>query len=443
VAPPRRVAVAYQATLTQEAKRFRLKVQMAKTLWKTAAGLTLAFGLLVASSPPLAGAVVIGEGDITEVENTANHYFAQQITFSLRVVCEARVNRVLVFFQANGDDGTESEDVAFEQSDNLVAATHMHDLRLAPLPPFATVSFWWWVEYGDGKVWSSSIQQFEYTDNRFRWEQLSDGDSGITVHWIEGQADATFGQAALDTARASLEDINVELRAPLPELIDIYVYDTQPNLDAAMVLAGRDWVGGQAHPELGIVAVAIPADDFAASRMDRYIPHEITHLLVYQAATPQGYDYIPEWLDEGLATANERLPTVEFDLELERARTETGFIPLEDLCVPFSPNAQTALLSYAQSGSVVRFIRQRYGAQGIRNLITAYTNGASCTSGVEEALGITLHELDTAWRASLDPESDTLSPWQAWFSKNGMWVLLWVVSALVAAPWIGRLRPRR
>jgi hypothetical protein len=423
--------------------RARLKVQMAKPVWKAAASLILALAVLAVSSPKMANAGLKGDGNITEVENTANHNFAQQITFELHIISESKVNRVVVFFQADGDHQTESETVTFEQSDNLVAATHMHDLRLAPLPPFATVAFWWRVEYGDGKVWSSSIQEFEYTDNRFRWEQLDDRDTNLAVHWIEGHADAEFGQAALDTARASIEDINAELRAPLPESIDIYIYDTQQNLDAAMVLAGREWVGGQAHPELGAVVAAIPANGFSASLMDRYIPHEITHLLVYQATTPQGYDFVPEWLDEGLATANERLPTPEFELELEKAHTETGLIPLEDLCVPFSPKAETALLSYAQSGSVVRFIRQRYGAQGIRDLIAAYADGASCTSGVEDGLGMTLHELDAAWRASLEPEPRTLSPWEAWLDENGIWVLLWIVSALVVAPWIGKLRPRK
>jgi hypothetical protein len=416
---------------------------MTKTLWKAAANIILALGLLFASFPTQAGAAVRGEATITEVENTANHNFAQQITFALRIISESKVNQIFVSFQADGVGGSESESVAFEQTDNLVTAAYMHDLRIAPLPPFATVTYSWRVEYGEGKVWTSSTQQFEYTDNRFRWAQMSDGDDHLTVHWIEGEADAEFGQAALDTARVSLEDINAELRAPLPEAIDIYIYDTQQNLDAAMMLAGRDWVGGQAHPELGVVLAAISADSFYISRMDRYIPHEITHLLVYEASADEGYRYVPEWLDEGLATANERLPTPEFDLELEKARTQTGFLPLKDLCVPFSPDAQTALLSYAQSGSVVRFIRERYGAQGIRDLMTAYANGASCTSGVEDGLGITLHELETAWRASLEPEPDTLSPWDAWGRKVAVPVLFWLVGLLVAVLMVGGLRPHK
>jgi hypothetical protein len=416
---------------------------MGRLVSKAAASLTLAFGLFLTTFPTLAGATVDGQATITEVENTANHMFAQQITFEMHIVSESKVNHVFVFFQADGYGETESAAVEFDQADNSVSAVYTHDLRMSPLPPFATVAFWWRVEYGGDEVWSSSTQEFEYTDNRFRWEHLSDGDNHLTVHWIEGEADAEFGQAALDTARASIEDINAELRAPLPETIDVYVYDTQQNLNQAMLMAGRDWVGGQAHPELGVVVVAISADGFYATPMDRYIPHEITHLLVYQAATAEGYRYIPEWLDEGLATANERSPTPEYELELEKGRTQSGFIPLEDLCVPFSPDAQTAYLSYAQSGSIVRFIREQYGAQGIRDLVAAYADGASCASGVQDALGITLHELDMAWRASLEPEPDTLSPWDAWGKQIAIPMAFWLVSLLVAVPMVGRLRSRR
>jgi hypothetical protein len=186
------------------------------------------------------------------------------------------------------------------------------------------------------------------------------------------------------------------------------MYDTQPNLDRAMALTGREWVVGQAHPELGVALVVIPPDSGTGYkwRMRRYIPHEITHLLVYQAVGASSYDYVPEWLDEGLATANEQLPTPEHALVLEEARAQGQLIPLEDLCVPFEPNPQTAFLAYAQSGSLVRFIREWRGASGIRDLLAAYANGASCTSGVNEALDIEMSDLEAAWLASLAPEQE-------------------------------------
>jgi len=373
---------------------------------------------------------------ITVVESGANHSFAQQVTFTLQATSDTFITQVYLFFRATGDELAQSVNITIEPT-REISVNHVHDLRRSPLPPFAMVTFWWQIEDTAGNRLTTEPQQFEYTDNRFRWEQL--GDNGLTVHWIEEHGDPAFGQAALDIARASVQEVNAELRAPVPESIAIYIYDAQHNLDAAMMLAGREWAGGQAHPELGVVVVAIPYEEGYKSRMMRYIPHEATHLLVYQAVTPASYRYVPEWLDEGLATANEQLPTPEYAMAIEEARTRGQLLPLEDLCVPFSLDSGTAFLAYAQSGSVVQFIRERYGAGGIRTLLAAYANGASCTGGVQEALNLSLSGLETAWRASLEPQA----PWRALVEQIGVWVVLWLLSLLVAVPMIGGLRRHR
>lgn len=397
--------------------------------------LILALGLLPAPS-----AAITAEG-ITVVESRASHSFAQQITFTLRATSDVEITKVYLFFHATSDEQTESVVVDIKPA-HEISVSHVHDLRLSPLPPFATVNFWWKIKDAAGTSQTTEPQQFEYTDNRFRWEQLSA--NGLTIHWIEGHGDPVFGQTALDIAQASVEDINAELRASVPPSIDIYIYDAQHNLDAAMALTGREWVVGQAHPELGIVVVVIPYGEGSSfeegytSRLMRSIPHEITHLLVYQAVAPVGYRYVPEWLDEGLATANERLPTPEYTVVLEEACTQGQLLPLEDLCVPFPPGLQTAFLAYAQSGSVVQFIRERYGAGGIRALLAAYANGASCTGGVQEALNVNLSGLEAAWRASLEPHA----PWRALVEQIAVWVGLWLLSLLVAVPMIGGLRRR-
>lgn len=394
--------------------------------------LTASFVLAVGFLPALR--VVAADG-ITVVENRADYSFAQQVTFTLRATSDVEITQVYLFFRATGDEEAASVELAVEPGRD-VSVEHVHELRLAPLPPFSTVSFWWQIEDAAGSRLTIEPQQFAYTDNRFRWDQLSA--DGLTVHWIEGHGDPAFAQAALDISRTSLEQINVELGAPLPESVAVYIYDAQHNLDAAMVLAGREWVGGQAHPELGVVVVAVPFEEGYASRMKRYIPHEITHLLVYQLVTPAGHRYVPEWLDEGLATANERLPTPEYELILDEARTQGRLLPLQDLCVPFSPDSQTAYLAYAQSASVVRFVRERYGAAGVRSLLAAYADGASCAGGVQQALNVRLSGLETAWRASLEPQA----PWRAWMGQIGVWIGLWLLSLLVALPMVGRI-PRR
>ncbi|MFQ6100633.1 MAG: peptidase MA family metallohydrolase [Anaerolineae bacterium] len=386
---------------------------------------------------------------ITVIESKADYSFAQQVTFTLHATSsDAEIEHVYLFFQAAGDGQTTAESVDFEPA-REINANYAYDLRVSPLPPFAIVTFWWQIEDAAGNVLNteSQPQRFQYTDNRFRWEQLSPSAGsghradGLTVHWIEGHGDPAFGQAALDIARSSIEEMSTELGDLVTSTppIDIYIYDTQHNLDGAMMLAGREWAVGQAHPELGVVLIAIPFEDGYKSHMMRYIPHEVTHMLVYQAVTPTSYKYVPEWLDEGLATANEQRPTPEYAVALEEARVAGQFLPLDDLCVPFSPDPHTALLAYAQSSSVVQFVRERYGAEGIRALLRAYTNGASCASGVQEALHVSLSSLEAAWRASLEPQA----PWRVWVEQVGVWVGLWLLSLLVALPMIGGLRRQR
>jgi hypothetical protein len=97
------------------------------------------------------------------------------------------------------------------------------------------------------------------------------------------------------------------------------------------------------------------------------------------------------------------------------------------------------MLSYAQSASVVQFIRQRYGADGIRKLLSAYANGASCTSGVEEALEISLDKLESDWRISLEPKAR----WRMWADQVGVWIGLWLLSLIIAVPMVGGIRRRQ
>jgi hypothetical protein len=162
--------------------------------------------------------------------------------------------------------------------------------------------------------------------------------------------------------------------------------------------------------------------------MKRDIPHELTHLLVFQA-TGAGYARVPRWLDEGLASANEELAQPAYQLALESAFHEGRLISLETLCAPFSADAGEAQLAYAESLSVAQFIRNRY-PEGIRKLLGAYAGGATCSGGVEQALGHTLGALELMWRASLGPQG----AWLTLAHSIGAWALLAVVVSLALVP---------
>ena len=137
---------------------------------------------------------------------------------------------------------------------------------------------------------------------------------------------------------------------------------------------------------------------------------------------------MPYWLNEGLATLSQELPDPEAAIVLEMALSQDSLVSLRDLCGPFPLDASQARLSYAQSASVVGFIRDHYGRQGLTRLIAAYADGASCQGGVERALGgISLEGLETQWRASLQPRNK----WLVFLEKTGPWLGLWGGSCLM------------
>ena len=71
---------------------------------------------------------------ITVVESGAHYSFAQQVTFTLQAVSDARISQVYLFFRATGDKMAQSIDVAIADPRDQ----HQSRARFTPLPP-ATV----------------------------------------------------------------------------------------------------------------------------------------------------------------------------------------------------------------------------------------------------------------------------------------------------------------
>ena len=385
--------------------------------------------LALAQLPAQASTLRTGPG-IEVIHTTASYVFGEEMAFSLLATSDTAITECYLFFRAKNEDFTHTVALEFTSSPDL-DVTHTHDLRTSPFSPFASVTYWWQVRDEAGHVLATDPQNLEYIDDRFEWKALSD--NGITVHWTGDQADPRFGQTALDIAIATLPRINVELQAPIPEDIHIYVYANQEQLQSAALLADRKWITGQAHPEMDVIVIAVTSQIGYGPQMMRDIPHEITHLLIYRKVSPEAYYYVPEWLDEGLAAANEALPNSVRATALAKAQASGNLIPLSDLCVPFPPDPQTTTLAYAQSASIVKFIRDRYGADGIRALLEAYAEGASCSTGVVQSLGPSLSGLEMTWEASIAPSAE----WRIWLNRGGFFIGLLGLGLLLSIPMIG------
>ncbi|MCS7178487.1 MAG: peptidase MA family metallohydrolase [Anaerolineae bacterium] len=371
------------------------------------------------------GLVGAQEIPIRVEEAAVTYTFGQQAVFSVRITAQANITALYLYLQSEGDERVEVNPIPIEPGPS-VQTTFTRDLRLFPFPPFGAVTWWWEVRDSAGHQLTTPPSTFRYEDNRMDWFTRTAGP--VTVH--SAVDNPPYIQAALDIAKASLERIARSLHAPLPEKVDIYLYPSLMDLQAALRMAGRTWVQGQAHPELGVVLLTIPADDGYLLQMEQDIPHELTHLLIYRLVGPEGYTWIPTWLNEGLAMANQTHPDPNLDALLDRARREGRLIPLRDLCPPFPTNPEMALLAYAESGSLVRYLRRKHGDSGLRALLLTYADGADCDAGVQQALHLSLDQLERAWRADLSG----MGPWMLWLSENGVGLALWGLSLLLAIP---------
>ena len=362
---------------------------------------------------------------ITVTSASARYTFGQEAVFELEATAPARITAAYLYLQLEDEPRIEVYPVAVEPA-STVRVEHRHDLHRFPFPPFGLVFWWWEVRDEEGHSLTTEPASLRYVDNRFSWVEAEAGP--VRLHTVVN--DPVYVQAALAVAQESLRRIADQLEVQPPDQIHLYIYASEEDLRAALEMAGREWVGGEAQPERDVILIAVPPDSGAMSRMERDIPHELTHILVYEAVGPEGYRYVPAWLDEGLATVNELRSDPLLEVALDEAWTEGRLISIRELCEPFSADPETALLSYAESASLVRYIREQYGYAGIRRLLAAYADGAGCEGGVLQALGVSLRRLELAWHA----DRLGLSGWLAWFADNRAWLLLWVLGMLAAIP---------
>jgi hypothetical protein len=333
------------------------------------------------------------------LDSHVNYVFGQQITFQARFESTIPIRQVVVLFSAQGDPHTESG-VATLQADG--EAVFKFDLENYTLRPFSKVQYRYRLELEQGEPYLSDFLSFDYIDNRFDWQKLDD--APFRVHWYVG--DVTFAQNTLDVAQQGLLRSQNLLPIELKQsMIDIYVYNNATDLQDALETEGETWIAGHADPSLGVMVVALPSGPDQRLTMAQRIPHELMHILLYEAMG-DSYQNLPTWLNEGLASSAELYPNPDYQVLLQNAYQKNSLLSLDTLCETFPRDVSNALLAYAQAASFTNYLHQRFGKSGILALVQNYSNGLSCERGVEAALGKSMAQLERQWR------QDT-------FSENG------------------------
>ena len=340
---------------------------------------------------------------------SARYTFGEQITFIGVLPLGSKVDSATLYYLAEGELKTRSGAAAVDGSGQVRYVAGLVD---DPIRAFSTVAYWFEVALKNGQALKSERGSLYYEDNRFEWRKRASAD--FRVHWYEG--DDEFAQSLLDVAELGLENIQKYLQLKLNKPVEVYAYASAQEMRASLQTLEQNWVGAHADPQLGVMLVSLPRGPEQRLEMERQLPHELMHLLLYQWLGV-GYGNLPAWLNEGLASVAELYPNPDYLTLLDKANDGDKLLPITSLCQTFPRDASSAFLAYAQATSFTRYLHQQYGSTGLEKLARAYADGLSCERGVQTALGSTLTQLDRSWRGEAFREDAllkvlaNLAPW--------------------------------
>ena len=342
------------------------------------------------------------------VDPSVEYIFGEQVIFSGTVQSEVPVKEIFISFRTRNETDTFMDRVEILPGGELV---YIHPIEARALRAFTIIDYWFTIRLDDGTELNSSANQFEYADNRFAWQTIEE--TPFEVYWFDG--DIASAQGVIDVAREGLNRAQGILPLQKPAQIRLYIYKSA---DQIPQIPGNNWVAGHAYPDLELVVVSIPDGPERRLEMERQIPHELMHVLLFQTAGA-GYSNLPTWLVEGLATMAQLYPTPEYQVLLENGIKTDSLLPISSLCQGFPAHASGAYLAYAEAAYFTRYIYHQYGSSGLERLVTNYSNGVDCERGAELALGVTLSRLEHQWvkeslglpAVSVLDKSDQFVPW--------------------------------
>lgn len=366
---------------------------------------------------------VSAEEPIHVQASTYSLMFGQEVRFHLQVDAPDPIRSIVLAYRTSDNPGTIVETMAFDQG-TTVTVDYVHQIRERYIRPFVQVTYWWTIDSMADARLTTEPQTFVYADNRFDWQALSQ--NVITVHWYRGDVQAA--QKALDVAISGLDRARQDIDISTGQPIDVYLYENVDDMQAALPADTPAGTDALTLYETSVILVASGLQEANVLDLERILPHEVTHALIHEV-TQSDYDGVPLWLSEGLATSVQYTfsPDPDAQLLMQQAARDQSLISLDTLCAAFPQSSARARLAYAESASVITYIRDRYGRQALRDLVAAYGDGATCEGGVQRVLALSLDRLQAQWSQSLAPQSG----WRLFWQDSGAWVVLLALLFLV------------
>lgn len=371
-----------------------------KHIYPQKLNLILALGI-VAFMAIWPGYVLAQEGTIKVTDQSTEAEFRDHLTFYLSAESKTEIVEADLLYKIKGQIATSRNQADFTPGTSIDAEFVINQTEPGNyFPPGTELQYWWKLVDAEGNELTTDRETLLYLDDRYDWQTLEN--DRLALYWYEGSDN--FGQKLFDRANEALDTLENDLGVNLEEPIKIFIYANQNDFLNAYFYGSQEWAGGAAFDEYGVVMMAV--DPRQPDWGTIVTTHEMTHLVIHRATDNYltGDLTLPRWLDEGIAvyTSGEIYTRSDFDQALGKAIENDQLLTLRTLSSPFSSDTDEAILSYAQSGAVVKFIIDTHGPEAMSKLLNALSEGSLYDEALQQALGLDTDGLDNAFRENLE-----------------------------------------
>jgi len=364
------------------------------------------------------------QGMLEITDQRVDYLFNSFLHFSAQYQSPEKMIEGSVFFQV-GQDKVYEGDLGSNQTLDVLVALNATNTPKA----FSSVTYWFRLTSDHGDFFDSPRFSFYYEDNRYNWQQFEK--PPFTLRWHAG--DEAFTQAILSAADQGVMRAAAMLPLPPPQPMTFQVYDNVQDVQLVSQLAGYSWLAGHSDLAFNLILFSLAPGPQQSLEIERQVPHEVAHLLLYQAFGANDYANLPVWLNEGFASSAEVYSDPLRKELLDLANETDTLIPFYSLCAAFPQDANSARLAYAQSASFVSYLYERYSQAGFNILVEAYAETGDCLNASVASFGEDLSTLESDWRQATFASQNGLVqnlqslPWPTIAVAAGVAIALWAL----------------
>jgi hypothetical protein len=351
------------------------------------------------SAPPAFAAPSM---DVTDNQVSMN--FPESATFSATLSSDADIQSVVLEYGSEQQTCGEVIAKAFPAftPSKTVDVEWTWDMRQSgSQPPGAQVWWRWRFTDANGRETVSDTQTATWLDDVHSWETVNS--ELLRVHYYDIKK--SFAQKILDAGLEGISRNANDAGLTTEDPVDIYVYPNYDDLREA-ILYEPSWVGGRAFPEQNIVIMGTSGSDSGWEEVT--VIHELTHVLVGHF-TFSCLGFIPQWLNEGLAVYSEGPLDPQLKDALDKAVENNTLLSVRSISGSFAEERDKVDLSYAQSGSLVKFLIETYGQQKMTELLSALRDGLTLDQALQQTYEFDVDGLEDAWRQSIGAQPRAVS----------------------------------